>query len=132
MGSTRRGRRIALIVEDDPQVRSLASTLLEEAGLEVAEVESAEAAVGFMELRGQDVALIFADIRLAGLMDGVDLARVVAKLWPKAKLVVTSGIESAKLERLPKSATFMPKPWSVLDVLTAAEGAIEGTKPASP
>jgi CheY-like chemotaxis protein len=114
-------RRIALIVEDDPAVRTLAATLFEEAGLAVAEVESAEAAVGFMERKGAEVVLIFADIRLAGLMDGIDLARVVARLWPATKLVVTSGADGTQLERLPKAATYMPKPWRALDVLMAAD-----------
>ena len=114
-------RRIALVVEDDPAVRTLAATLFEEAGLAVAEVESAEAAVGFMERKSAEVALIFAYIRLAGLMDGIDLARVVAKLWPATKLVVTSGVGNMQLERLPKAATYMPKPWRALDVLAAAD-----------
>jgi CheY-like chemotaxis protein len=121
MTSAKGGRHIALIVEDEPAVRDLAATLFEEAGFAVAGVETAEAAVGFMERKGGEVALIFTDIRLAGLMDGIDLARVVAKLWPATKLVVTSGFGEPQLERLPKVATYMPKPWRALDVLTAAD-----------
>ena len=121
MTSARRGQHIALVVEDEQAVRTLAATLFTEAGFDVAEAETAEAAVGFMERKGAEVALIFTDIRLAGLMDGVDLARVVAKLWPATKLVVTSGFGETQLERLPKVATYMPKPWRALDVLTAAD-----------
>jgi DNA-binding response OmpR family regulator len=127
MSSAEPRRRIALIVEDEPRVSALAATLFEEAGFEVAQVESAESAVGFMERNGAEVALNFVDIRLAGIMDGIDLARVVAKLWPAARLLVTSGVdaEHIRLERLPKAATYMPKPWRVLDVLTAARS-VEG------
>jgi DNA-binding NtrC family response regulator len=121
MTGAKGGRHIALVVEDEPAVRALAAMLFAEAGFDVADVETAEAAVGFMERKGGEVALIFTDIRLAGLMDGIDLARVVAKLWPATKLVVTSGFGETQLERLPKAATYMPKPWRALDVLTAAD-----------
>ena len=61
----------ALIVEDDVEQRQLAATLLEESDLHVIECESAEAAVSVMQRRGESIALVFADIRLPGLIDGV-------------------------------------------------------------
>jgi CheY-like chemotaxis protein len=64
-----------LIVEDDAEIRLLTTTVLEEIELEIIECESAEAALAIMLLRGQDVAMIFADTRLSGVMDGIDLAR---------------------------------------------------------
>ena len=42
--------------------------------LDTIECESAEAALAVMLIGGQHVALIFADIRLSGVMDGIDLA----------------------------------------------------------
>lgn len=114
---------LALVVEDDPHVRSLAVALLDETDLTVVEAESAEAALAVMQHRGGEVALVFADVRLAGLMDGVDLARVVAQLWPCTRVVVTSGYGGDRLTRLPSSATYMPKPWRGLDVLMQADRA---------
>jgi hypothetical protein len=35
-----------------------------------------------MLMGGQEVAMIFADIRLRGVMDGIDLAREVKVRWP--------------------------------------------------
>jgi CheY-like chemotaxis protein len=70
-------RRKVLIVEDDSEIRLLTKMMLEESELEVIECESAEAALATMLLRGQDVAMIFADIHLSGEMDGIDLAREV-------------------------------------------------------
>jgi DNA-binding NtrC family response regulator len=114
---------LALVVEDDSHLRSLAVALLSETDLTVVEAESAEAALSFMQHRGGEVALVFADVRLAGLMDGVDLARVVAKLWPCTRVVVTSGYGGDRLKRLPPTATYMPKPWRGLDVLMQADRA---------
>jgi len=44
-----------------------------------------------MLIRGRDVAMIFADIRLPGVMDGIDLAREVRMRWPFLPVILTSG-----------------------------------------
>ena len=111
---------IALIVEDDPDLRVLAAALLEESELRVVECESAEEAMSALLRDGDDVALVFADIRLAGLLDGVDLARRVKVLWPQITMIVTSGYADTRPQALPDSVTYMPKPWLALDVLMLA------------
>ena len=57
---------LALIVEDDRDVRDLAAALLEETPLDVVEVENAEAALECLQERGGEVAMLFADVRLPG------------------------------------------------------------------
>ncbi len=120
---------LALIVEDDPDVRALPGALLEETPLEVVEVESAEAALDCLQERGGEVAMMFADVRLPGEMDGVQLAKAACKLWPTVKVVLTSGDPGAVSEELPDCVTFMPKPWRGLDVLVQAEKAIHDPQP---
>src|SRR5258707_749141 len=111
---------IALIVEDDPVLRELAAALLEETDLRVVECEDAEAAFVTLCREGEDVALIFADVRLPGLLDGVDLAQRVKVLWPHATVVVTSGYAGVRRDALPKDVVYMEKPWLALDVLMQA------------
>src|ERR687894_558462 len=101
---------IALIVEDDPDVRTLAAVLLEETPLDVVEVKSAEAALECLQERGGEVAMLFADVRLPGTMDGVQLAKAACTLWPTIRTVLTSGDLDAGLADLPDCVTFMPKP----------------------
>jgi DNA-binding NtrC family response regulator len=120
---------LALIVEDDPDVRALAGALLEETLLNVVEVESAEAALECLQERGGEVAMLFADVRLPGPMDGVRLAKAAGKLWPMVRVVLTSGDPSAGLADLPEGVTFMPKSWRSLDVLVQAEKAIHDPQP---
>lgn len=120
---------LALIVEDDPDVRALAAVLLEETPLDVVEVESAEAALDCLQERGGEVAMMFADVRLPGEMDGVQLARAACKLWPTVRVVLTSGDPGAGLADLPECVTFMPKPWRGLDVLVQADKAIRDPQP---
>jgi DNA-binding NtrC family response regulator len=120
---------LALIVEDDQDVRDLAAALLEETPLDVVEVESAEAALECLQERGGEVAMLFADVRLPGPMNGVQLARAAGKLWPTVRVVLTSGDPGAGLADLPEGVTFMPKPWRGLDVLVQAEKAIHDPQP---
>ena len=116
-------RPAALIVEDDADLRGLSAVLLEESELDPIECESAEAALATMLLRGQDVAMIFADIRLPGVMDGVDLAREVKQRWPHLTVVLTSGDPGGRIEQLPPGVHYMPKPWQPLSILMVAERA---------
>ena len=114
---------IALVVEDQPDVRDLAAAILEETDLAVAEAESAEQALAFLRAKARDVAMIFVDVKLPGGIDGVDVARIAAQSWPWINVVVTSGAMDRSLNELPRTATFMPKPWRALDVLVQAERA---------
>ncbi len=115
--------RVALVVEDDPNVRALAETVLEETDLAVEGCASAEVALAVLRERGHTIALIFADVRLAGAMDGVQLASAVATLWPTTRLVLTSGTPQADLAPLPERTVFIAKPWRALDLLCEAERA---------
>jgi CheY-like chemotaxis protein len=91
MGQAQPKRRTALIVEDDAELRSLTAALLEEEQLDTIECESAEAALAVLLIGGQEIAMIFADVRLPGAMDGIDLAWEVKLRWPLLPMVLTSG-----------------------------------------
>jgi CheY-like chemotaxis protein len=123
MGQANPAPYIALVVEDDHEVRHLAAAVLEETDLKVVEADSAEEALHFLRDNARHVALVFADIRLPCLMDGVDLARTISIKWPWIKLLVTSGDPGDRLADLPRGTRYMQKPWRVLDILVAAERA---------
>ena len=114
--------RIALVVEDDPDVRSLAAALIEETELDVVEEDSAEGALAYLKKHAGEVALLFADIRLHR-MDGVELARIVKRDWPWIRVLVTSG-NGDRVRELPRGTRFMSKPWRAIDVLIEAERAV--------
>lgn len=112
---------IALVVEDDADVRDLATAVLEETDLGVIACDSAEEALSVLERGDVTVAFLFADVRLPGAMDGLSLAQAVGRRWPETRVVVTSG--AAQDGALPDRAVFMQKPWRALDVLVQAERA---------
>jgi DNA-binding NtrC family response regulator len=128
MGQAHPKRRAVLIVEDDSELRGLSVALLEEGDLETIECESAEAALAIMLMRGRDIALIFADIRLPGVMDGLDLAREVKMRWPLLTVVLTSGHPRERFGDLPPGVVYMPKPWQPLNVIMIAEQALSASR----
>jgi DNA-binding NtrC family response regulator len=112
-----------LIVEDDAELRSLTAALLKDEEIDTIECESAEAALAVMLIGGREVAMIFADIRLPGAMDGVDLSWEVKLRWPLLPIILTSGHPLEHIRELPPGVAYMPKPWQPLNVLIAAEQA---------
>ena len=123
MGQAQQKYRAVLIVEDDAELRSLTPALLKDEEIDTIECESAEAALAVMLIGGQEVAMIFADIRLPGVMDGVDLCWEVKLRWPLLPIILTSGHPLERIRELPPGVAYMPKPWQPLNVLIAAEQA---------
>jgi CheY-like chemotaxis protein len=73
----------------------------------------------------RDVSMIFADVRLLGAMDGVDLAWEVKQRWPTLPVVLTSGKPCKRARALPPGVPYVPKPWQPLNVvLVLAEQAL--------
>jgi CheY-like chemotaxis protein len=125
MGRAAPHPRIALIVEDEDEVRDLAAALLEETDLDVVETETAQDAMDYLDRNASDVALLFADVRTSSRFDGVDLARAAREKWPWVRVVLTSGapLDEDRDSSL-RNVRFMPKPWRALDVLMEAEKAL--------
>jgi len=125
MGRAVQQPRIALIVEDEDEVRDLAAALLEETDLEVVETETAQDALDYLNGHAHEVAFLFADVRTSSRLDGVDLARTVREQWPWVRVVLTSGapLDEGRDDGL-GNVRFMPKPWRALDVLMEAEKAL--------
>jgi len=106
-----------MVVEDDKLVRETLATMLEEAAISVVQCESAEAALRVLASEADHVGMLITDVKLDGKIDGIELAYFVQQSYPDIRVVVTSGIAP---ERLPDSATFMPKPWRRQDMLRQA------------
>lgn len=126
MGQSKPLRRTtALIVEDEAEQRYLSATLFEESDFDVVECDSAEAAMQVLKDKGEEVALVFTDVQLAGDLDGVDLAKVVREELPTVPVIVTSGVGGDRLAELPPGVDFVRKPWRAIDLLIKAEKARE-------
>jgi DNA-binding NtrC family response regulator len=121
MGQAQQKRRAVLIVEDDAELRHLTAALFEDEKVDTIECESAETALAVMLIGGREVVMIFAGVRLRGVMDGIDLAREVKLRWPLLPLILTSGHPLERIPELPPGVAYMPKPRQPLNVLIATE-----------
>jgi two-component system, response regulator PdtaR len=115
MGEAERQRAAVLIVEDEPLIRMGAVYQIEDAGFEVYEAASADAAIALLELH-KEIRLIFTDVDMPGSMDGLKLAHYVRGRWPPVKIIVTSGHVKVAEESLPAGALFLPKPYDPAEI----------------
>ena len=110
MGEPMRPSVAVLIVEDEPLIRMGTVYLIEDAGFEVYEAGSADAAIALLELH-KEIRLIFTDVDMPGSMDGLKLAHAVRNRWPPIKIIVTSGRERIAEQDLPAGGRFFAKPY---------------------
>ena len=108
---------VILVVEDEPDERFLAAEMLEETGFEVIEAETAERALAILNDRGDEVNVVFSDVRTPGTIGGFELARIIGVTWPRVQVLLTSGEAGDQPSDLRVSATFIPKPWRAPEIL---------------
>lgn len=108
MGQARQARRAVLIVEDDAELRHLTAALFEDENVDTITCETAEAALATMLICGREVAMIFAEIQLPGVMDGIDLASEVKMRWPLLPVVLTSRHARERVGDLPPESITCP------------------------
>ncbi len=89
-GADQADGRLALVVEDNPDMRRVAAQQLADMGFRVAEVENADKAVAAVA-EGLRPDLLFADIIMPGTLDGLDLADRLRGTWPALPVLLTSG-----------------------------------------
>jgi PAS domain S-box-containing protein len=96
---TEGGGETILVVEDNPDVKTVAVALLEQLQYRVVAVDSARAALDWLE-NGGKADLVFSDVMLPGEMDGLELARRLRDSRPRLPVLLTSGYAEA-LARTP-------------------------------
>lgn len=107
-----------LVVEDEALVRLVAVSMLQDAGYDTLEADTAEDALHLLE-EHDEVCVLFSDIQLAGKMDGLGLARTVHDRWPDIGLLLTSGGLNIRKSQIPDDGTFLAKPYDGVEMLEA-------------
>jgi CheY-like chemotaxis protein len=102
-----------LIVEDDVLVRAAAAQYLRGAGFTVLEAVDVDQALTL--LRAEPVELVFADVKLPGTRNGLDLVRMLPTEFPGVKGLLTSGVVAA--DELPLGEmTLLKKPYFLFEL----------------
>lgn len=108
-----------LLVEDEELVRTLVAEVLRDKGFAVTEACTGdEAAELLAEVDGFDAVLT--DVRMPGILDGIDLAVRARERHPGVPVLVVSGYAhelSPRLRTLNPPAVFIRKPFKLRDIL---------------
>jgi DNA-binding NtrC family response regulator len=117
-----------LIVDDEPNVRRVLATLLEQGGYATSRAESGEQALALV--RTQDPDLVLTDLRM-GEIDGLELLGRIKHDFPEIPVVLVTahGTVATAVEAMKRGAfDFVTKPFDrdgVLDVVVRALGQAE-------
>jgi CheY-like chemotaxis protein len=110
-----------LLVEDDQLVRQMIAEALSDEGFEVIEASSGDEGAELL-IDPDDIDIIFTDVRMPGLLDGIDLALRARELHPRIAVIVVSGYAPHLVERLDEMdprPLFLGKPYRSSEIIQA-------------
>lgn len=106
-------RPLAVVADDNADIRMHAAAILEAAGYTALEAEHGDHAIEVLEQHHPEVQLLFSDVQMpGGARDGFALAREAAMRWTHIAIVVASGQARPQPGDLPDGATFISKPFN--------------------
>lgn len=111
-----------LLVEDNPEVREIATMLLRQLGYRVRAVDSAAAALAMLA-NGEPIDLVFSDIVMPGELNGLALARQVRDTYPQVVVLLTTGYADAA-SAAEGELTILRKPYRLASLGRAVRDAL--------
>ena len=93
--STGRGRTV-LVVDDEPGVRKLAVRWLRQQGYHVLEAKNGDDALKLIEELDGAIDVVFSDIVMPGVLDGLALAKEVARRFPNIGIQLATGYDQER------------------------------------
>ena len=118
-----------LLVEDDPVVGNMVAAALGDAGYLVLRAANAEEALAILE-GGAAVDLLFSDVVMPGVMNGVDLAHAARRQRPGLPVLLTTGY-SEDIARV-EGVRVLPKPYRIAALVEALDAALAKDASATP
>lgn len=118
-----------LLVEDEPGVRTLVSTVLVATGYRVLDCASAQEALEIWKAHRDEIGVLIADVVMPGSLSGTELAEKLFLEKPSLKIILTSGHRlGATNVRFPPNCPhlFLPKPFTPADLSLRVREALNG------
>ncbi len=115
IGSVQRGTETILLVEDDPQLRQLSSSVLAHCGYKVLVAASPEEGLDICKSNHQNIRLLVTDVVMPR-MNGRQLAERVLKMSPNVRVLYMSGYTNNAIVHygvLDPGLWFLPKPFTL-------------------
>ncbi|HXO43215.1 MAG TPA: ATP-binding protein [Thermoanaerobaculia bacterium] len=113
------GTETVLVLEDEPALRELVRTLLEDGGYTVLVAEGVEAALALAERHRGAIHLLLTDVVMPGLSGPEAAARLLA-VRPETRVLYMSGYAGDPIGRhglLPAGAALLVKPFTAANLL---------------
>ena len=108
---------VILVVDDKKLVRDSMAALLRSAGFEIAQANSGDHAVRWLETNPTPL-LVLSDIRMPGRLNGIKLRRHIKERFPGVHVVLMSGHTS---ENIDMGTTVIEKPFKLQELLSVFE-----------
>lgn len=108
-----------LVVEDNNEVGTFAVQALAELGHAASLAESADRALALLAA-GKHYDVVFSDVVMPG-MSGIELGKVIRRLYPRLPVILTSGYSSVLAEQGTHGFELLHKPYSMNDLAKAFE-----------
>jgi PAS domain S-box-containing protein len=121
------GSETILIVEDETEVRDVASETLQSVGYKILEAANGIEALEYIKNNGSSLSLVITDVIMPG-MGGKELADNIEKIQPELKVLFTSGYTDHKIVnsgKHTKNINFLHKPYSIHELSRKVREIIE-------
>jgi PAS domain S-box-containing protein len=122
------GNETVLVVEDNNQLRELATLILRRKGYEVLTADHGAAALALLEYHRGPLHLLLTDVIMPGI-NGRQLYERVAQRYPNVKVLFMSGyIDEAVVRRefIERPESFLQKPFSVTALAERVRALLDG------
>ncbi len=103
----------ALLVEDNAEVADVCRAYFQQLGYGVKHVTSAQEALEVLENEPTAIDLVFSDILMPGVMNGLDLAQAVRDRSPRTPVVLCTGYSSRAQEAVRQGFIVLQKPFNI-------------------
>jgi PAS domain S-box-containing protein len=115
------GDEVVLLVEDNADVQTIVSTMLEQLGYTVVLADGVAHALKVLEA-GDRVDLVLTDVIMPGPLDGMALAQHIAKEYPQIPVLLTTGYAAADAAR--SAFPVLRKPYQLPALARAVRSAL--------
>ncbi len=123
------GNETILVVEDEPQLRTLVRRILSRQGYKILEASTARAALDVWKQHAGEIRLLLTDLVMPDGMSGMELAHMLLNEQPSLKVIYTSGYSpeiAGKDVPLQDGINFLAKPFDSHQLSRVVRTSLDG------